>query len=118
MNDTTTIDALRVTTLDGKYTVIQSADGRLHALRYGTEWRELVGDGLILTLAQDIETLTERLKKAQELASATPELLAFARTFAMWDSKGIIKTLAPYEGNEGGLRVLARTAIEKADGRP
>jgi len=42
-------------------------------------------------------------------------LLAFAKTFALWDSKGIIKTLAPYEGNEGGLRELARAALQSAN---
>ena len=66
MNST---DPLRVTTLDSKYTVILSREGHLRALRYGQEWRDCVGDGLILTLAQDIETLTERLKDAQGAAS-------------------------------------------------
>jgi hypothetical protein len=32
-------------------------DGRLHALRGGREWRDLVGDNLILSLAQEVERL-------------------------------------------------------------
>lgn len=66
-------DALHVTTLDGKYTVILPEDGKLHALRYGQPWRECVGDSLILTLAQDIETLRERLKTAQQTIDAYAE---------------------------------------------
>jgi hypothetical protein len=34
----------------------------LKALRYGQEWRDLTGDGLILALAQEIEALRERVK--------------------------------------------------------
>lgn len=42
---------------DGKYRLIMSVDGRLRALRYGEEWRDLCGDGLILALGQRIEEL-------------------------------------------------------------
>jgi len=52
---------------------------------------------------------------AYELSNSHAALLAFAKTFALWDSKGIIKTLAPYEGNEGGLRELARAALQSAN---
>ena len=50
-------EALRVTVDDGKYTVIQQADGRMRALRYGEEWRDLTGDGLICALAHEVESL-------------------------------------------------------------
>lgn len=48
-------DVLSVTVCNGKYTVILPANGGLKALRYGEEWRDLCGDGLILALAQEIE---------------------------------------------------------------
>lgn len=45
-----------ITVYDGKYTVIFK-DGHLRALRYGKEWRDCTGDGLILALIQEIDTL-------------------------------------------------------------
>lgn len=57
--------ALRVETLDGKYTVQLTNEGRLTALRYNKPWRDILGDGLILTLAQDIETLQARLRELE-----------------------------------------------------
>lgn len=66
-------DALRITTLDGKYTVVLTNEGRLHALRYGQPWRDCIGDGLILALAQDIETLRARLKTTQATIDAYAE---------------------------------------------
>ena len=65
-------DALNITTLDGKYSVVLSDDGKLTARRYGQPWRDCVGDGLILTLAQDIETLSARNHELeQEIARIT-----------------------------------------------
>lgn len=62
--DTTTLDSgLRVTVADGKYTVVQGADGRLWALRYGEKWRDCTGDGLICALAHEIERLRGHLKE-------------------------------------------------------
>ncbi len=40
--------------------------------------------------------------------------LALARTVELWVSKGIIKTLPPYENNENGLLHMARLAITQA----
>ncbi len=53
--------ALSISVDSDKYTVIQEVDGRLHALRYGLPWRELSGDKLVLSLAQEIERLREAL---------------------------------------------------------
>jgi hypothetical protein len=53
-------DVLSVTVYDGKYTVRQDASGRLTALRYGQPWRDCVGDGLILALAQEVQNLRDR----------------------------------------------------------
>jgi hypothetical protein len=55
---------LSVTIEDGKYTVIQEADGHLHALRNGVTWRDLTGDNLILCLAQEVQRLREQLQDA------------------------------------------------------
>jgi hypothetical protein len=51
--------ALKVEIENGKYTVILEADGRLHALRNGEEWRDLIGDKLVLCLAQTVDGLRE-----------------------------------------------------------
>jgi len=54
-------ERLRVTIYDGKYTVIMNTNGGLRALRYGDEWRDLTGDGLVLALAQEVEELREKM---------------------------------------------------------
>ncbi len=57
------VSGLCVTVGDGKYTVQQDATGRLTALRYGKPWRDCCGDGLIYTLAAEVETLREELAR-------------------------------------------------------
>ena len=55
---------LNVTVGEGdKYTVYQTEEGRLKARRYGKEWRDCWGDGLIFTLAAEVETLREEMAK-------------------------------------------------------
>lgn len=44
---------------DGKYTIIYE-DGKLSALRYGEPWRDLVGDGMVLAMLQEINFLKEQ----------------------------------------------------------
>ena len=56
---------LRVTVCDGKYTVMQREDGGVEALRHNEEWRDCCGDGLILGLAQEVETLREIILSAE-----------------------------------------------------
>ena len=51
---------LCVDVYDGKYRVIQSKDGRVRALRYGEEWRDCTGDGLLLALAYEVEELRNK----------------------------------------------------------
>ncbi len=47
---------------DGKYTIEISQDfTKFIALRYGEEWRNLCGDGLILSLCQRIDELEAQL---------------------------------------------------------
>lgn len=54
-------DMLRVELDGGKYTVVQDEQGRLTALRNGEPWRDLVGDNLVLALAQEVENLRKLL---------------------------------------------------------
>lgn len=44
---------------DGKYTIVFE-DGKLSALRYGEPWRDLVGDGMVLAMLQEIDFLKEQ----------------------------------------------------------
>lgn len=55
-------DMVRVSTDDGKYTVIQDESGAVRALRHGEEWRDLRGDKLALALAQDLDAERGRLE--------------------------------------------------------
>ncbi len=55
-------DLLNVSVYGDKYTVIQDNKGRLRALRYGEEWRDCCGDGLILALAQEVDELQRTLE--------------------------------------------------------
>lgn len=60
---------IRIDLYDGKYTYIREADGsKQRALRYGEEWRSLVGDGFVLAMAQEIGELGERAEKAEKEA--------------------------------------------------
>lgn len=45
--------------IDDKYTVKHEHGANLRTERYGEPWREHVGDGLILAMAQEIESLRE-----------------------------------------------------------
>lgn len=51
---------MRIDLYDGKYTYVCNDDGSdQHALRYGERWRDLVGDGFVLAMAQKIEELEQ-----------------------------------------------------------
>lgn len=69
MNDGSTTNALWVEVAGGKYTVIQDAKGRLTALRYGKAWRDCCGDGLIFSMASDLQELRDELAEANEWAN-------------------------------------------------
>ena len=66
------VERLSVTVSDGKYTVIQDING-LYALRYGEEWRELTGDGLILALAMEVQELRDKLAEHYALGLLSEE---------------------------------------------
>jgi hypothetical protein len=81
---------LYVGTDDKKYTVVQKKDGHIHALRYGEKWRDCVGDNLVLTLAQDLQSTREKLfslRKSLEIlvgASSKEELTAMLEFLKEW----------------------------------
>ena len=47
---------------DGKYTIIFHDSGSMEALRYGEPWRDLTGDGLVLAMLQEIDSLKAALE--------------------------------------------------------
>lgn len=47
--------------VNSKYTVVFTKSGKLWANRYGEYWRDCLGDGLILAMAQEIEDLRDML---------------------------------------------------------
>lgn len=51
---------------NGKYE-ITTDDGRLTTLRYGEEWRDDTGDGLIYSLVCEIESLQDKINEAKLL---------------------------------------------------
>lgn len=59
-------DRLNVTVGDGKYTIIQVEEGRMKFLRWGEHWPAADNAfqfcGLILVMAQEIESLREQLE--------------------------------------------------------
>lgn len=49
---------------DGKYTIIENLEkGKFEALRYSEEWRNLIGDNLILSLVNKIQELEQENSK-------------------------------------------------------
>jgi hypothetical protein len=57
-----------VTVCEGKYTIClpEKAEEDFKALRYGDDWRDLTGDGMVLALCHEIEELRERLNIKDE----------------------------------------------------
>lgn len=54
----------KIDLLDGKYTIQHDNGTNFKALRYGEEWRDLTGDGLMLALVKKIEELQKELDEA------------------------------------------------------
>lgn len=71
----------KIDLLDGKYTVTHQNGLNLNALRYGQQWRDLNGDGLVLAMAQRINELESYLnigndnteKLAREISNSKVE---------------------------------------------
>jgi len=58
----------RVVVGDGKYTIeLTPSPHKFKALRYGEEWRDLTGDGMVLAMFHRIQELEEELKEAKDI---------------------------------------------------
>lgn len=53
---------IEITVGDGKYTVVQTTDGRLVCRRNGEPWRDLTGDKLVLCLAQELDAARAEIR--------------------------------------------------------
>ena len=60
----------------GEYTVIQDKTGAVKVNRHGTLWKDCTGDGLVMALACEVETLRKQLKelKARKVLKDTPTI--------------------------------------------
>jgi hypothetical protein len=56
----------RITFGSGKYTLEHNNGANLRALRYGEQWRDLSGDGMVLALVQEVEELRQKLAKYEQ----------------------------------------------------
>ena len=65
-----------ITVCDGKYTLIMEPTN-LRALRYGEPWRDLVGDGFVMALGQEIQALREQVVKFKRLLNPVYMSLAY-----------------------------------------
>lgn len=75
-------DLLRVSVSSGKYTLIQRGDGSTHVLRYSENWRDVTGDGLILSMGYRIKELECVLK---ELKLCMPYGMSLAKAMKLID---------------------------------
>lgn len=64
----------RIELYDDKYTVILTDNGkRFRALRYGEEWRDLSGDGMVLSMFYRIQELEEDNKRLRDRLEISPQ---------------------------------------------
>jgi hypothetical protein len=77
----------------GKYTVIHDNGADFHALRNGERWRDLVGDGLVLAMAHEIEHLSLKLADVKGWYDAAMEQSNIAG-YACVDAPTTIRLLA------------------------
>lgn len=63
---------LEVEVAGGKYKVIQNKNGELGALRHGAIWRDLLGDNLVLALAQELDEARKTIQKIHNCVVAAP----------------------------------------------
>lgn len=76
MTETATAAPERITVCDGKYTLVMDPTG-LRALRYGEDWRDLIGDGFVMALGHEILELREMLTACgQQFRAYEKSLLA------------------------------------------
>lgn len=61
-------EVVRFKFADGKYEYVREPGFRAHVYRHGEEWRDVTGDGFILSMIQRIEELEESLGEMEEAA--------------------------------------------------
>lgn len=65
----------------GKYTVVHENGMNLRVLRYGEPWRDCGGDALILTLAQEVVTLRDKVRQLDPPLVPAPQCCVCGTTF-------------------------------------
>jgi hypothetical protein len=68
---------MKIELCDCKYTYINDEKGQ-RALRHGLPWRNLIGDGFILAMAQRIEELEKQLEDVETELRVEMEHTAYA----------------------------------------
>lgn len=112
-------DRLNVELEGGKYTIVMTEAGHLSAKRYGEPWRDLVGDGMVLTMAHEIEELRE--KNADLLAAHEPDNDPSGPDFLEWIADRLVHIHGESPNVDFVLALRrkaarARAAIAKAKG--
>lgn len=72
----------KITVCDGKYTVICPDDWKnekFECLRYGEEWRDLCGDGMVLALCHRIMELEDKVKEMETKRTSNKKLTRFSK---------------------------------------
>lgn len=59
---------------DSKYTLVYE-NNKFHALRYGKEWRDLTGDGMVLALCNEILELKEEIRDLEEALEESDKII-------------------------------------------
>lgn len=94
----------------GKYTVIHHNGTNFRALRYGEDWRDLTGDGLVLAMAQEIETQHRKNTKGMYYILVTTTERGTVMVLHDQFNKG--KVLNAVEGNQQHLVTVAEELIK------
>lgn len=64
---------------DGKYTLSHSDGLNFKALRHGEPWRDLTGDGMVLAMLQEVESLDDKVAEQEKLIKSLQAQLEAAR---------------------------------------
>lgn len=97
-------DRLRVSTDDGKYTVIQRESGGMRFLRHGEEWpaadEHFQHVGMILALAQELARYKNTMAVRTDPNQVTVEMITYARNNGSTDTTRKIDTLRRWSKKE------------------
>lgn len=96
-----------VTLENGKYTIVGIEEGNLRALRHGDEWRSLVGDKLVLTMAQEIRRLEAELEEAREQAREISAVMEKVRALPRYSVADPFKPWDAVDGEDIDHALLA-----------